>query len=228
MVIISTSAIEVSIQAVSPEFGVQSFSTAFFGSGLPAQAGGPASAAGAAAASSAYDVVGVNIDTLRKMPSSIPNTRANSPARVGFLNVMILNSCRETFCGAGSEGSSIGFAGADAHGAVEAEDKDLSIPDLTGLGGGSDGIDGLVDLIGCHRDLDFDLRQEAHRIFGAAIDLGVTLLPPVSLDLRHGHPVHADRGQSVADLVELERLDDGHDDFHGFNPHLGPLPADAG
>src|SRR5215831_12432386 len=103
MVIISTSAIEVSIQAVSPEFGVQLSITAFFafaGSGsatAAAQAGGPASAAGAAAASSAYDVVGVNIDTLRKMPSSIPNTRANSPARVGFLNVMILNSCRWTF-----------------------------------------------------------------------------------------------------------------------------------
>jgi hypothetical protein len=33
--------------------------------------------------------------------------------------------------------------------------------------------------------------------------------------------VHADRSQSVADLVELERLDDGHDDFHGLPP-LGP------
>ena len=54
MVIIRTSATEVSIQAVSPEFGVQFSSTANFGSALPAQAGGPAAAAaGAAVASSA-------------------------------------------------------------------------------------------------------------------------------------------------------------------------------
>src|SRR5712691_9082879 len=105
MVIISTSAIEVSIQAVSPEFGVQSLSTAFFGSALAAQAGGPASAAGAAAAgaagaaASAY-AVGVNIETLRKMPSSIPNTRAKSPARVGVLNVMGLTPvARRWRCG---------------------------------------------------------------------------------------------------------------------------------
>jgi hypothetical protein len=30
--------------------------------------------------------------------------------------------------------------------------------------------------------------------------------------------VHPDRGQGVADLVELEWLDDGHDDFHWFDP----------
>jgi hypothetical protein len=40
--------------------------------------------------------------------------------------------------------------------------------------------------------------------------------------------VHTDRGKRVADLVELERLDDGHDDFHTFNPRLGPVPACAG
>ena len=40
MVIISTSATEVSIQAVSPEFGVHFSSTAFFGSGSLAQAAG--------------------------------------------------------------------------------------------------------------------------------------------------------------------------------------------
>ena len=62
-------------------------------------------------------------------------------------------------------------------------------------------------------------------ITGAAIDFGVALLTPVSLDFRDGHPVHADRGESVADLVELERLDDGHDDFHGFKSPLRPGPA---
>ena len=53
MVIISTSATEVSIQAVSPEFGVHFSSTAFFGSVSLAQAGGGAAAAGGAAAGGA-------------------------------------------------------------------------------------------------------------------------------------------------------------------------------
>ena len=71
-----------------------------------------------------------------------------------------------------------------------------------------------------NRHLDLHLRQEGHRVFGAAIDFGMALLTPVALDLGDGHPVHPDRGQSVADLVELEWLDDRHDDFHGFNPRL--------
>src|SRR5450432_3435134 len=50
----------------------------------------------------------------------------------------------------------------------------------------------------------------------------MALLAPVTFDLRDGHPVHAGRGQSVADLVELKWLDDGHDDLNGFDPPLGP------
>src|SRR6185312_13615399 len=50
MVIISTNATDVSIQAVSPELGVHFSSTAFLGSGSLAQAGGGAAGAAAAAA----------------------------------------------------------------------------------------------------------------------------------------------------------------------------------
>ncbi len=132
-----------------------------------------------------------------------------------------------TFCGAGSERCRVGLASADAHRAVEAEHEDLAVPDLAGFGGRGDRVDGSVDLVGCHRDLDLDLRKEAHRIFRAAVDLGVALLTPVTLDLRHGHPVHADRGKSITDLVELERLDDGHDDFHGFQPPLRPHACES-
>src|SRR5258707_4261743 len=135
-----TSAIEVSIQAVSPELGVQFSSTAFLGSGLPAQAGGMASVAGAGVASSAYEL-GVNAEMLRKRHSSRVNTRAIRPARDGFLNVMIVTPVGE---GAGSEGRGVGFAGADAHGAVDAVDEDLAVADLAGLGGHHDRVDGLV------------------------------------------------------------------------------------
>src|SRR6266850_3926469 len=59
-------------------------------------------------------------------------------------------------------------------------------------------------------------------------NFGVALLTPVPLNLRDGHSVHADPGQCVADLVKLEWLDDGHDDFHGCNPPSRPGPAGAG
>src|SRR3954469_20429333 len=118
----------------------------------------------------------------------------------------------------GLERCDVGLARADSHGAFETEDEDFAVADLPGFGGRGDGVDGLLDLLGCDRHLDFDFWQEAPGLFGAAVDFGVALLAPVSLDLGHGHPVHADRGQSVADLVELERLDDGHDDFHGLIP----------
>ena len=65
---------------------------------------------------------------------------------------------------------------------VEVDDEDLAIADLSGLGGGGDGVDGLVDLIGGDGDLDLDLGQEADGVFGAAIDFRVALLPAISLD----------------------------------------------
>src|SRR5262245_63563629 len=107
---------------------------------------------------------------------------------------------------AGSESCDVGLAGADAHGGVEREDEDLSVPDLPGLGRGGNGVDGLVDLVGRDRDLDLDLRQEAHRVFGTAINLRVALLAPVSFDLRHGHPVNADRRERVPGIVVLVRV----------------------
>src|SRR3954463_2328045 len=223
MVIIRTSATDVIIQAVSPALGVHFSSTANFGSALPAQAGGAASAAAAGAAASSAEVRSI-ADMLRKRAKRTPNARAKSPARVGFLNVMDLNSCRWTLECGGLQCGGVGLAGADAHGGIEGEDKNLSVPDLAGLGGRGDGIDRFLDLVGRYRHFDLDLRQEAHGIFSAAINLRVALLTPVSLDLRHGHSVHADRSQSVADLVELERLDDGHDDFHGLPP-LAPPPC---
>jgi hypothetical protein len=96
---------------------------------------------------------------------------------------------------------------------------------LAGLGGCDDGIHHDRDAFGRHRHLDSNLGQEVHGIFGAAIDFGVPLLTAVALDLAGGHPVHADRDQGIADLVELEWLDDGNDEFHAsplsFADHIG-------
>src|ERR1700687_328174 len=132
------------------------------------------------------------------------------------------NSCPYCWCGL-LECRSVGFAGADAHGVIDGEDKYFAIADLAGLRGAGDGTDDLVDLVSCHCDLHFDFREEAHCIFGPTIDFRVTLLTPVALDLCDSQPLHPDGGQSVTDLVEFERLDNGHDDFHGFDPRLSPF-----
>src|SRR5713101_8189235 len=114
----------------------------------------------------------------------------------------------------------VGLARANAHGVVDAEDEDLAVPDVPCLGSRRDGLDGLVDQLARHRHLDLDLGQESHCIFGAAIELRVTLLAPIPLHLGRRHSLHADRVESIADLLELEWLDDGYDDFHERNPPL--------
>src|SRR6516164_6037226 len=83
--------------------------------------------------------------------------------------------------------------------------------------------DDFVDLLGVYRHFDLDFRQEAHRIFGPTIDFRVPLLTPVTFDLGNCEPLHADGGQSVTDLVELEGFDNCHDDLHGFDPRLSPF-----
>src|SRR4051794_5733485 len=105
---------------------------------------------------------------------------------------------------------------------VEVDDEDLAVADLAGFRSRRDGIDGLVDLVRGNSDLDLDLGQEAHRVFGAAIDFRVALLPAISLDFRHRETVNADGGQSVPDFFEFEWLDDRHNDFHGSLSPLGP------
>src|SRR5689334_21904995 len=187
MVIISTSATEVSIHAVSPELGVQFVCT------LASQAGGAAaSAAGAAAAGSAAagGVAGAWANDasmkkrLTKAASRSPQARASSPAREDFLNFMILTPVRRMRC-AGSQRCGIGFAGADAHRLIDAEHEDLAVADLAGFGRRGDRLDHLVDMVGGDRDFDLQFGEEAHGIFGAAIDFGMALLAPVSLDLGH-------------------------------------------
>ena|SRR5581483_2622276 len=95
MVIISTSAIEVSIQAVSPESVLHLLRIG--GLAAASQAGKGAGAAGAAAAGAAGDVCAYEESyaaMLRNSPSKIPKARATSPARESFINVMVLTPVR--------------------------------------------------------------------------------------------------------------------------------------
>jgi hypothetical protein len=69
-------------------------------------------------------------------------------------------------------------------------------------------------------DLDLDLGHHVGAVLGAAVDLGLALLAAKALHFGHGHARHADLGERFADLVQLERLYDGDDEFH-FAPFGG-------
>src|SRR6185437_7337504 len=117
-----------------------------------------------------------------------------------------------------SKGVLVLLARADPNRRVDAVDEDLAVADLAGPRGGDDRLDRLVNDAGADRDFDLQLGKKAHRVFGAAIDLGMPLLPAVTLDLGHRQAVHPDGGERVAHLLQFERLYDRHYDFHGSSP----------
>ena len=118
------------------------------------------------------------------------------------------------YCCAGLDGLVAGLLGADADGLDHGGDEDLAVADLAGLGGFHDGGDGGIDEGVGDDDFDFDLGQEVHGVFAAAVDLGVAFLPPESFDFADGHSFHADVGEGVFYFFEFEGLDDGFDFFH--------------
>jgi hypothetical protein len=63
-------------------------------------------------------------------------------------------------------------------------------------------------------DLDLDFRNHVRGIFGAPVNFGLPLLAAEALHLGHRHASDAERGECLADIVKLERLDDSHDKFH--------------
>src|SRR5690349_14929713 len=176
----STSAVDVSIHATSPLFGV--------GAGAAVAAG-----AAAAAAAGAAPAAGL----------SCANVGAQRPATLSRARM-----AKSFFIVFSSESLRAGLAGADSDDLFEIEDEDLSVPDLAGVGGFLDRLDGLLEQRVLDRRLDLHLGQEIDHVFGSAIELGVALLPSEALDLGDRDALHADRGQGLAHLVKLERLDD--------------------
>ena len=66
--------------------------------------------------------------------------------------------------------------------------KILPSPICPVLAARGDRLDHAVGAVVRHHDLDLDLGQEVHGVFGAAIDLGVALLAAEALDLGDGEP----------------------------------------
>src|SRR5690242_12296743 len=87
---------------------------------------------------------------------------------------------------------------ADAHRLLDFGDEDLAVADLAGARRLDDRLDRPIHEVLRHDDLDFDLGQKIDDVFGAAIELRVTLLPAEALDLGHGQAAHADVRQRFA------------------------------
>src|SRR6185369_4730116 len=76
------------------------------------------------------------------------------------------------------------------------------------LGGLDDGTHGGVLLAVRDNEFDFDLGQEVHGVFAAAIDFGVALLA--------ANPFDAEFAEGVLHFFKLEWFDDGFNFLHSF------------
>ena len=73
----------------------------------------------------------------------------------------------------------------------------------------------------------FDLGDVLHGVFGAAIDLGLALLPPEAAHLAHRQALHADAREGLAHGLELVRLNHCNDVFHDTRPYHPSVAAFA-
>src|SRR4051812_7429468 len=185
----STRAVEVSIHATSPLFGtgagVAGFASSFAGS---------AAFASLAASAAGLSAFAAGLSCAMVAPAKATHTITASQVNSRFIAFSL-------------ERRRIGLAGADADYLLELEHENLAVADLAGVGGFLDGLDHLLEHLGFHRRFDLHLRQEIHDVLRASVELGVSLLAPETLHLRHRDALHTDAGERLAHLIELERLD---------------------
>src|SRR6266550_1282149 len=112
----------------------------------------------------------------------------------------------------------------DADDLFHRRDPHLAVADLVGAGGGDDGAGHPVDLAVVDQDLDPHLGHEVDRVLRAPVDLGVAPLTAEALDLRDGHAGDAEAPESLLGFIQLERLDDGGDEFLPVLPILPSSP----
>ena len=85
-----------------------------------------------------------------------------------------------------SDGVQAGLPGPDANGFLDVGHEDLAVADAPGLGRAPDRVDRLFHQIVPDHDLDFDLGQEVQDVLRAAVEFGMTLLPPETLGFGDG------------------------------------------
>src|SRR5438067_1778740 len=108
----------------------------------------------------------------------------------------------------------VGFAGPDADHLIDIGDEDLAVTDLAGPGIAGDGFNHRLRHLIADRHFNLDLGKKIHGVFGTAINLGMSLLPPVTLNLTDRHSLYAKRRQRLTHFIKLEWLDDRRHEFH--------------
>src|SRR6266568_2457181 len=194
IVIINTSATDVSIHAVSPELGVH------FSRTLPPQTGGAASCASAMSPNARQR----SSVPKRAVTNSTSLWRAFVPDPI--VSLLVARGVGESLCS-----RFVRLSGANANGALDWRNEDLAVAHLSGSCGILYRRNNPVCLLRGDHKINPDLRHKVHGILGAAINLRVSLLSAESLDLGHGHALHAENRQRAPHLVELEWLDNGGD-----------------
>jgi hypothetical protein len=201
MVIINTKAVEVSIQAVSPELilsvPINVGSVGPAGAAPSAAAGVADSAAAGAGAWTADGVVaGVSSAHAPEMENvSNPSTTNRNNLVINANPLLVLDCAR------------VAFIRPNTHDLHEFGHKNLSITDFAGLGRVDDCLDDLVGQ-GIHDgDFNFCLGYELDGIFGTPVDFGVTTLPTEAANVGNGDALHAHVAYCLANVIELERFD---------------------
>ena len=110
------------------------------------------------------------------------------------------------------------FAGADADAIFQGEDEDLAVADLAagaGAAAADDGVDRRFEKLLVDGDHQLHLAQQVHGEFVAAVDLGLSPLPPKALDVHHGQAEDFDVGQGLLDGFQPMGLNHGDNELHG-------------
>ena len=78
----------------------------------------------------------------------------------------------------------------------------------------ADGFDRPLEEIVVHDDLEHDFAQEVQAVLLSPIQLDPSAVSAEPLAVADRHPEHFDLFQRLANRVEFERLNDGHNQFH--------------
>jgi hypothetical protein len=97
----------------------------------------------------------------------------------------------------------IGLARTDTNNLLDGGHEDLSVTDQPSLGRFGNGGNGTIRHRIGDQQLQFDLGQERHIVFGAAINLSMPLLATEPLDLAHRQATGPDRGEGRMDVLEF-------------------------
>jgi len=96
------------------------------------------------------------------------------------------------------------FPGADADGFLDGRHEDLSVADTSRMSRLLNGLDRAFDEVVVDHQFDFDLGQEVHNVFSAAVKFGVALLPSEALSFGDGDALQADFVAEVSGETEDE------------------------